>query len=117
MWVHRVGVLLGSVGLVTGLASCGPPYPVDVEATLAGDTITITWSEVPDTTSYDVCRKMEGYFTSSGDCSDLTPCEDTLGTSCSYDETASPEGETTTYTYRVRADDGDWGEWSNAVTH
>jgi hypothetical protein len=96
---------------------CGVGYPTNVQASVSGDTITITWDEVSGASYYDVCRKMEGYFGSSGSCSELSPCHECLEPRCAYTESATPAGETTIYTFRVRAEDGQWGEWSNPLEH
>lgn len=110
------------IGKILGLAvaalvwACGA-VPANVKASVSGDTVTITWDPVAWASRYDVCRGMTGYFSSSGACSTLASCEGLLVPGCVYTEPASPAGQTTTYSYRVRADDGEWSEWSNAIDH
>jgi hypothetical protein len=110
---------LGAIAFILFYCVPMPPgVPSNVRASISGNSITVAWDKVSGADSYDVCRKMEGYFSSSGSCSELNAGTDVRGTSMTYTETPS---NNTTFTYRVRASNNvgtsDWSDYSNAIVH
>ncbi len=92
-----------------------PDTPKNLNASVSGNTLTLTWSAVKGATQYHVFRKMEGYFGSSGAFSEMNANP----TTPSYTENlGSVTG--TTYTYQVCAEkDGKFSSkaTSNSVAH
>ncbi|MBI5494005.1 MAG: hypothetical protein HY904_03200 [Deltaproteobacteria bacterium] len=114
-------VLLTSTTALAAVLSCGagpPDVPTHVHAEFDGARVTVSWDQARFAETYDVCRRMEGYFSTRGDCVVLGVGDDVRDPSVSYWEGGATG---TTFSYRVRASNAQgtsaWSEYSNRVVH